>query len=195
MKLVEVVQAESTSDETRDALVELCHTMKKVPVQCKDTPGYVARARVGSEELMTGAQVHRQQAFGAVHAREHTHARARRRFCEGHRHGDEARSWTTDGYVLSLPSPSSLTPFAGPLELSDVRFSSFLSRRVLTRLTVRGTRYPCGHFEGMDGGPRSNGRDLRGAGRSRPDAGEAGERGEEGSQVGRRVLQVCVLLF
>lgn len=41
MKLVEVIQAERTSDETRDALVALCHVMKKTPVQCKDTPGYV----------------------------------------------------------------------------------------------------------------------------------------------------------
>lgn len=39
MKLVEVVQTESCSDETRDALVELCKKMKKTPVQCKDTPG------------------------------------------------------------------------------------------------------------------------------------------------------------
>jgi 3-hydroxyacyl-CoA dehydrogenase len=28
-----------TSDETRDALLELCKKMKKTPVNCKDTPG------------------------------------------------------------------------------------------------------------------------------------------------------------
>lgn len=39
MKLVEVIQTDLTSDETRDALLELCKKMKKTPVQCKDTPG------------------------------------------------------------------------------------------------------------------------------------------------------------
>lgn len=39
MKLVEIVQAERTNDETKDALMELCLKMKKTPVQCKDTPG------------------------------------------------------------------------------------------------------------------------------------------------------------
>lgn len=36
---VEVVQADKTTDATRDALLELCKTMKKTPVNCKDTPG------------------------------------------------------------------------------------------------------------------------------------------------------------
>lgn len=41
MKLVEIVQAEQTSDETRDALTELCIKMKKTPVNCKDNPGFI----------------------------------------------------------------------------------------------------------------------------------------------------------
>ena len=41
MKLVEIVQADQTSDETRDALTELCVKMKKTPVNCKDNPGFI----------------------------------------------------------------------------------------------------------------------------------------------------------
>ena len=41
MKLVEIVQADQTSDETRDALTELCIKMKKTPVNCKDNPGFI----------------------------------------------------------------------------------------------------------------------------------------------------------
>lgn len=36
-----MVQADKTTDATRDALLELCKTMKKTPVNCKDTPGWV----------------------------------------------------------------------------------------------------------------------------------------------------------
>lgn len=40
-KLVEVIQTDRTSDETRDALVELARVMKKSPVNCGDTPGFI----------------------------------------------------------------------------------------------------------------------------------------------------------
>ena len=36
---VEVIRTERTDDETVDALLALCKTMKKTPVRCKDTPG------------------------------------------------------------------------------------------------------------------------------------------------------------
>lgn len=40
MKLVEVVSVEGvTTDETTEALLELCKAMGKTPVRCKDTPG------------------------------------------------------------------------------------------------------------------------------------------------------------
>jgi 3-hydroxyacyl-CoA dehydrogenase len=41
MKLVEVIKAENTSQETFDTLVAVTKKMGKVPVNCKDTPGYV----------------------------------------------------------------------------------------------------------------------------------------------------------
>ncbi|GAA5871858.1 hypothetical protein JCM1840_004019 [Sporobolomyces johnsonii] len=41
MKLVELIATERTSRETMDALLDLCKRMKKVPVQCKDTPGFI----------------------------------------------------------------------------------------------------------------------------------------------------------
>ncbi|CEQ41111.1 SPOSA6832_02811, partial [Sporobolomyces salmonicolor] len=41
---VELVATERTSRETMDALLDLSKRMKKVPVQCKDTPGYVSLA-------------------------------------------------------------------------------------------------------------------------------------------------------
>lgn len=41
MKLVEVVKAEQTSDETIKKLVELTKQFGKVPVACKDSPGFI----------------------------------------------------------------------------------------------------------------------------------------------------------
>lgn len=41
MKLVEVVRAQQTSDETVAATVELARKMGKTPVVCKDTPGFI----------------------------------------------------------------------------------------------------------------------------------------------------------
>jgi 3-hydroxybutyryl-CoA dehydrogenase len=41
MKLVEVVRAEQTSDETISKLVELTKAFGKTPVVCKDSPGFI----------------------------------------------------------------------------------------------------------------------------------------------------------
>lgn len=51
MKLVEVIKAEFTSDETVSKSLMLCESLNKTPVQCKDTPAFivnrVARAFYG----------------------------------------------------------------------------------------------------------------------------------------------------
>ncbi|MBL0357675.1 MAG: 3-hydroxybutyryl-CoA dehydrogenase [Chitinophagaceae bacterium] len=41
MKLVEVVKGEQTSDSTAQSIYELCKKMNKVPVMCKDAPGFI----------------------------------------------------------------------------------------------------------------------------------------------------------
>jgi 3-hydroxyacyl-CoA dehydrogenase len=41
MKLVEVVRTSETSENITAALVEFAKRLGKVPVACKDTPGYV----------------------------------------------------------------------------------------------------------------------------------------------------------
>jgi len=41
MKLVEVVKGEQTSDAVATAIYELCKKMNKVPVLCKDAPGFI----------------------------------------------------------------------------------------------------------------------------------------------------------
>lgn len=41
MKLVEVVKGDQSSDETIQALYELCKRMGKTPVMCKDAPGFI----------------------------------------------------------------------------------------------------------------------------------------------------------
>ncbi|KAK3810358.1 MAG: 3-hydroxyacyl-CoA dehydrogenase [Benniella sp.] len=41
MKLVEVIRTDSTSQDSFDALLDVCTRMKKTPVSCKDTPGFV----------------------------------------------------------------------------------------------------------------------------------------------------------
>jgi 3-hydroxybutyryl-CoA dehydrogenase len=42
MKLVEVVRAVQTSDETAAAIVELAHDLGKVPAEARDSPGFVS---------------------------------------------------------------------------------------------------------------------------------------------------------
>jgi len=41
MKLVEVVKGSQTSDETATIVYNLCKQMNKVPVLCKDAPGFI----------------------------------------------------------------------------------------------------------------------------------------------------------
>lgn len=41
MKLVEVVKAEQTDPAVTEALMEVCRKMNKVPVLCKDAPGFI----------------------------------------------------------------------------------------------------------------------------------------------------------
>ncbi|MEO6489597.1 MAG: 3-hydroxyacyl-CoA dehydrogenase NAD-binding domain-containing protein [Ferruginibacter sp.] len=41
MKLVEIVKGEHTSDETTNALMNVCIQMHKTPVLCKDAPGFI----------------------------------------------------------------------------------------------------------------------------------------------------------
>ena len=41
MKLVEVVRGENTKEEIIESLVNFCITLKKVPVVCKDAPGFI----------------------------------------------------------------------------------------------------------------------------------------------------------
>lgn len=41
MKLVEVVKGQQTSDAVATAIYELCKKMNKVPVLCKDAPGFI----------------------------------------------------------------------------------------------------------------------------------------------------------
>jgi 3-hydroxybutyryl-CoA dehydrogenase len=41
MKLVEVIKAEKTSDETVKKIVELAGQLQKTPVVCKDSPGFI----------------------------------------------------------------------------------------------------------------------------------------------------------
>lgn len=41
MKLVEVVRGEHTNEETVQSLITFCQALKKVPVVCKDAPGFI----------------------------------------------------------------------------------------------------------------------------------------------------------
>lgn len=41
MKLVEVVKGRQTNDEVADAIANICKQMGKVPVMCKDAPGFI----------------------------------------------------------------------------------------------------------------------------------------------------------
>ncbi|MCC7159128.1 MAG: 3-hydroxybutyryl-CoA dehydrogenase, partial [Ignavibacteria bacterium] len=60
MKLVEVIKGEFTSDETVNAVIELCKKLGKVPVVCNDTPAFivnrVARAFYGESLKIMGEE-------------------------------------------------------------------------------------------------------------------------------------------
>ena len=55
MKLVEVVKGDQTSDAVAQAIYELCKQMGKIPVMCKDAPGFIVNrvARQYYLEAMT----------------------------------------------------------------------------------------------------------------------------------------------
>lgn len=60
MKLVEVIKGEFTSDDTVNTVSELCKSLGKVPVLCKDTPAFivnrVARAFYGESLKIMGEE-------------------------------------------------------------------------------------------------------------------------------------------
>jgi len=41
MRLVEIVKGRGTSDETIDSVLEICEKLGKVPIVCKDSPGFI----------------------------------------------------------------------------------------------------------------------------------------------------------
>ena len=41
MKLVEVVKGDKTNDEVAKSIVDICQQMGKIPVMCKDSPGFI----------------------------------------------------------------------------------------------------------------------------------------------------------
>jgi len=69
MKLVEVVTTDKTTQETTDRVVELAKAMGKVPVLCKDSPGfivnrvarpyYIESLRLAEEDIISFEQADR----------------------------------------------------------------------------------------------------------------------------------------
>lgn len=49
MKLVEVIKTDKTSEETFKTLYEITKKMGKVPVSCRDTPGWVRKPHNGTD--------------------------------------------------------------------------------------------------------------------------------------------------
>ncbi|RYY49253.1 MAG: 3-hydroxybutyryl-CoA dehydrogenase [Chitinophagaceae bacterium] len=58
MKLVEVVKGNLTNDETADMLMEFCKKINKVPVLCKDAPGFIVN-RVARQYYLEAMQLAR----------------------------------------------------------------------------------------------------------------------------------------
>jgi len=56
MKLVEVVKGSLTNDEMAMAIYEICKQMDKVPVMCKDTPGFIVN-RVARHYYLESLQI------------------------------------------------------------------------------------------------------------------------------------------
>jgi 3-hydroxybutyryl-CoA dehydrogenase len=56
MKLVEVVKGNQTSDATVSAITELCRQLNKVPVLCKDAPGFIVN-RVARHYYLEGMKL------------------------------------------------------------------------------------------------------------------------------------------
>jgi len=62
MKLVEVIRTTKTSDETYKALFDVTKKMKKVPVACKDTPGFIVNRLLVPYMLEAARMVERGEA-------------------------------------------------------------------------------------------------------------------------------------
>ena len=56
MKLVEVVKGDQTSEETAQVIYQLCLQMNKVPVMCKDAPGFIVN-RVARHYYLEGLKL------------------------------------------------------------------------------------------------------------------------------------------
>lgn len=56
MKLVEVVKGEQTNDQIIDQLTAFCHQLQKVPVVCKDAPGFIVN-RVARPYYLTAMRL------------------------------------------------------------------------------------------------------------------------------------------
>jgi 3-hydroxybutyryl-CoA dehydrogenase len=56
MKLVEVVKGEQTDNEIMDHLTSFCHQLQKVPVVCKDAPGFIVN-RVARPYYLTAMRL------------------------------------------------------------------------------------------------------------------------------------------
>jgi enoyl-CoA hydratase/3-hydroxyacyl-CoA dehydrogenase len=55
MKLVEVIRAEKTSNETMETAVEFCHKIKKIPVRAeKDVPGFIVNRINAPTHILRG---------------------------------------------------------------------------------------------------------------------------------------------
>lgn len=64
MKLVEVVKAEQTSSSTCDRLLAFCKAINKVPVLCKDAPGFIVN-RVARHFYLRSLMLLQQEAASA----------------------------------------------------------------------------------------------------------------------------------
>jgi 3-hydroxyacyl-CoA dehydrogenase len=62
MKLVEVIRTAKTSDETYESLFDVTRRMKKVPVACKDTPGFIVNRLLVPYMLEAARMVERGEA-------------------------------------------------------------------------------------------------------------------------------------
>lgn len=65
MKLVEIVRALQTSDETIEIVKRLTEKLGKVPIVCKDVPGFIAN-RIGFAAILEGIRLYEQGAASAT---------------------------------------------------------------------------------------------------------------------------------
>lgn len=62
MKLVEVIRTKKTSDAVYQSLFDVTRRMKKVPVACKDTPGFIVNRLLVPYMLEAARMVERGEA-------------------------------------------------------------------------------------------------------------------------------------